>query len=73
MVKNIEKKFPKMISFNALIERRAIPVKDMTYFKLETDKEVGIYNPLEEDENGKIIYYKLRNIFSKEKRTGAEQ
>ena len=66
MTKNIETNFPKVLSFNSLITHRAIPIKDMTYFKLEINEKVGIYRPLEEDENGKIRYYKLRNTFSKQ-------
>ena len=63
--KNIEEKFPEMPSLDRLINHGAIPIRDMTYFKLEINGKVGMYKPLEKDENGKIIYYKLKNIFPK--------
>ncbi|MBI2004460.1 hypothetical protein HYS72_03285 [Candidatus Pacearchaeota archaeon] len=68
MTKNLEKKFPKVLSFQELINLKAKPVKEMIYFKLEINGEVGVYEPLNKDENGKIINYAFRNFLPKGER-----
>ena len=63
--KNLEQKFPEMPSLDKLIKCGAIPIKDMTHFKLEINGKIGMYKPLEKDGNENITYYALKNIFSK--------
>jgi len=65
MTKNIIKKFPTTPSLDSLIKNGAIPIRDMTYFKLELNGKVGIYKPIEEGENEIITNYTLKNIFHK--------
>nr|MBI4156332.1 hypothetical protein [Candidatus Woesearchaeota archaeon] len=65
MIKNLETKFPKVLSFQELINLKAKPVKEMIYFKLEINGKVGVYESLNKDENGKIINYAFRNFLPK--------
>ena len=67
MTKNIEQKFPLELSLDALIKAGAEPIKNMTYFKLEINGKIGVYEPLNKDENEKIINYTLRNIIPNER------
>jgi len=67
MTKNIEEKFPLELSLDSLMRAGAKPIKNMTYFKLEMNEYLGIYEPLEKNEDGKITKYILRNILPKEK------
>ena len=64
--KTIESKFPEVISNKEIKELNAKPIKNMNYLKLEIRGRVGIYEPLEKDEDGRITYYIRRNIFPRE-------
>lgn len=55
------RELPNIVSARELRERGGKKLENMTYYKLETRKEIGIYEPIKNDKN-EIVYYALRKV-----------